>query len=263
MPTLRKLTQRIGFSPSRDKLYLLGDLVNRGPDSVGVLRWAMEHADSVHALLGNHDLHLLAQDAGIRQPKHNDTLQCILDADDRRALIDWVRHQPIVIYQYGILMVHAGILPQWSVQQALGYAKELETALQSDDYTTHLEGMYGNQPDQWNDDLQGDERLRMLFNIFTRMRYCTADGKLNMDFKGEPEDAPEGLLPWFKLPQRASRHTPIAFGHWSALGTYVADNVMAIDSACVWGRSLTAIRIDGGRRDVIQVASKHKPNARD
>lgn len=259
MPALRRLTQRIAYSPSRDTLYFLGDLVNRGSDSIGVLRWVMQETEkgSAHALLGNHDLHLLACAAGIRQPKSNDTLNEILHATDSAKLMHWLRHLPIAIYQHGVLMVHAGILPQWSVQQALAYANEIQTALQSEECDHYLRSMYGNQPQQWRDDLTGTERVRVLLNVFTRMRFCSPNGTLNLEAKGTPEDAPNGFRPWFAFPERTARHSRIAFGHWSALGTYIRGNIMAIDSGCVWGRSLTALRIDGGRRDVIQVACKH------
>lgn len=259
MTALERLIQRIDYSPSRDTLYFVGDLVNRGSDSLGVLRWIMRESEagSAHALLGNHDLHLLARAADIRTSKPNDTLDSILEAPDKEHLLNWLRHLPIAIYQHGILMVHAGILPQWSVQQALEYAHELTIALRGNDYKHHLQSMYGNQPYQWSETLTGAERMRVLFNVFTRIRFCSFDGQLNMEAKGAPEDAPTGLKPWFAFEQRVSRHTPIAFGHWSALGTYIANNIMALDSGCVWGRALTAVRVDGGRRDVIQVACNH------
>lgn len=258
MPALHRLTQRIAYSPSRDTLYFLGDLVNRGSDSVGVLRWVMQQMEkgSAHALLGNHDLHLLACAAGIRQPKPDDTLGNVLQAPDSARLLHWLRHLPVAIYHHHVLMVHAGILPQWSVLKALSYADEVHAALRGADAVDYLRSMYGNHPQQWCDSLTGTERIRVLFNVFTRMRFCAFDGTLNLEAKGTPEDAPYGFRPWFSFPERTARHTRMAFGHWSALGTYIRGNVMAIDSGCVWGGALTALRIDDGRRDVIQVDCK-------
>lgn len=263
MSALQRLTHRIAYSPSRDTLYFLGDMVNRGSDSVGVLRWVMAEAEkgSAHALLGNHDLHLLACAAGVRHAKPHDTLHNVLQAPDSVQLLRWLRHLPIALYQHNVLMVHAGILPQWSVLDTLAYAEEVHAALRGTDHKECLHNMYGNLPRKWCDTLQGAERLRVLLNVFTRMRFCSFNGTLNLEAKGAPEDAPPGYRPWFAFPERRARHSRIAFGHWSALGTYVKGNIMAIDSGCVWGGALTAIRIDGGRRDVIQVACRHGKNS--
>ena len=247
-----RLLEKIGFSPSRDTLYLLGDLVNRGPDSLGVLRHLMALGDSAQCLLGNHDLHLLALWQGVRKPGRSDTLQPLLQAPDREALRDWLRHRSMAFYRHGWLMVHAGVLPQWSEAQTLALAAEVEAALRGPDLKGFLSAMYGNTPERWHDALEGADRLRVIVNALTRLRFCTPGGAMDFSSTENAAGAPAGYLPWFDVPGRATRETPMAFGHWSTL---VADarrlpglhsNALPLDTGCVWGGRLTAARLGAG-----------------
>jgi bis(5'-nucleosyl)-tetraphosphatase (symmetrical) len=240
---LGRLLSEIGCSPSRDTLYLLGDLVNRGPASLAVLRRLMAWGGSAHCVLGNHDLHLLATAHGVRKPHRSDTLADILTAPDRAAVLDWVRSRPMALYEQGWLMVHAGVLPSWDVAQTLALAGELESVLRGPDVVDFLHGMYGNQPDHWRDDLRGTERLRVVVNALTRLRLCTAAGVMELDSKAGAEAAPPGFMPWFEVPQRRTAGVPVAFGHWSTLGPLQRENLLALDTGCVWGGCLTAARI--------------------
>lgn len=240
---LGRLLDEIGFSPSRDTLYLLGDLVNRGPQSLAVLRRLMALEGSAHCVLGNHDLHLLAVDQGVRAPHRTDTLAEILTAPDRRALLDWVRTRPMALYEHGWLMVHAGVLPQWDLAQTLALAGELQVVLRSPDWVAFLHQMYGNQPNQWGDGLSGTERLRVVVNALTRLRLCSTGGVMEFDSKESAEAAPPGFMPWFEVPGRRTAGTPVAFGHWSTLGDVQRADVLALDTGCVWGGCLTAARI--------------------
>jgi len=246
---LAHLLDVIAFSPSRDRLVLLGDLVNRGPDSLAVLRRAMALQDAAACLLGNHDLHLLAVAQGIRQPHRSDTLEDILNAPDCDVLLDWVRQRPLALHEAGVLMVHAGVLPQWTAQQTLALAHEVEEALRSPDWGAFLTVMYGNQPDRWDDMLRGPERLRAIVNALTRLRFCTPDGRMDFKAKGGMDDAPPGLLPWFDVPERRTQDTVIAFGHWSALGWLNRADVLGLDTGCVWGGCLTAVRLGATPQD--------------
>ena len=194
------LLQRIQFDSNSDQLWLVGDLINRGNGSLEVLRWCYQHRDNIQTVLGNHDLHAIVVAHGIRKSNRSDTLQPILDAPDADVLLTWLRHQPLMVSNDDYAMVHAGLLPQWDVNQALAYAKEVETALQSDTYGDFLLNMYGNTPNVWQDDLTGYDRLRVITNVMTRMRVCTADGALDFSFKGELVDVPKGFTPWFDLP---------------------------------------------------------------
>lgn len=239
-----KLLQTIGFSPSRDTLYLLGDLVNRGPDSLGVVRRLMALGTSAHCLLGNHDLSLLAVAAGARKPHRKDTLQDILTAPDRHALLDWLRHRPLALQAHGWLMVHAGVLPQWTAEQTVALAQEVGAVLQGPEGSAWLHQMFGNQSDRWHDGLRGPDRWRVVVNALTRLRFCTPDGVMDFDTKDNAEQAPSGLLPWFDAPNRQTQGTPVAFGHWSTLGLLQRDDVLGLDTGCVWGGSLTAARLD-------------------
>lgn len=243
-----QLLSAIDFSASRDTLWLVGDLVNRGPRSLEVLRRVRALDAAVVAVLGNHDLHLLAATLSPNEAlKPKDTLQQILGAPDRDGLIDWLRHRPMLHHDAGLgyTMIHAGLPPQWDLATAQSCARELEETLRDNKRCRELFAhMYGDQPDLWSDDLAGIDRLRFITNCFTRMRYCRADGQLELKFKGPVQDASQGVMPWFKVPGRRSRDTRIVFGHWSALGYYDADGVLAIDTGCVWGDKLCAVRLD-------------------
>lgn len=249
---LNHLLDTIGFSPSRDRIHLLGDLVNRGPQSLPVLQRLMALGDAAQCLLGNHDLHLLAVAHGVRKPGKGDTLDAILADPQRDALLDWLRHRPMAMQACGWLLVHAGVIPQWTAQQTLALAGEIETLLRSPDIATFLPVMYGNEPRRWDDALDGPDRWRFIVNTLTRMRLCSADGELELK-KDAPGEAPPGMLPWFEHPNRLTRDTPMAFGHWSQLGLIDSPMLLSIDTGCVWGGSLTAVRVDGGHREVIQV----------
>jgi bis(5'-nucleosyl)-tetraphosphatase (symmetrical) len=196
-------------------------------------------------VLGNHDLHLLVVAAGHVKPHRGDTLDAILRAPDRDELIDWVRHQKMMHVAGRYAVVHAGLLPQWTIPKALRLAREVEAALQSDEYDEFLRRMYGDKPDRWNDELTGIRRLRVITNVLARIRLCTPDGTMNFSHKGKLENLPRGYLPWFSMPGRRSRGTCVIFGHWAALGFYSASNVIALDTGCVWGRSLSALRLSG------------------
>lgn len=243
-----QLLGAINFSASRDTLWLVGDLVNRGPRSLAVLRRVRALGSSVISVLGNHDLHLLALALSPQEPvKAKDTLQEILGAPDRDELIEWLRHRPMLHHdaKLGYTMIHAGLPPQWDLSTAQSCARELETALRDERLCRELFAhMYGDQPDRWSDDLRGTDRLRFITNCLTRLRYCHADGRLELKFKGEVKDAPRDLMPWFQVPNRRSRDARIIVGHWSALGYYDADGVLAIDTGCVWGEKLCAVRLD-------------------
>lgn len=251
---LDRLLSEIGFSPSRDRMVVLGDLVNRGPQSLRVLQRLQQFGDAATCLLGNHDLHLLAVAHGVRPPHPSDSLQDILASPAHAAWIDWVRHRPLAVKVEAWLCVHAGVVPQWTVPQTLALAAEVQQGLRSSDCGTFLREMYGNEPRQWRDDLQGKDRWRFIVNALTRLRFCTAQGSLEFATKEGAAAAPSGYLPWFEVKERASRGHPIAFGHWSTLGLLNRPDLLGIDTGCVWGGSLTAVRVDGGRREVTQVS---------
>ncbi|MDD2720673.1 MAG: symmetrical bis(5'-nucleosyl)-tetraphosphatase [Gallionella sp.] len=250
---LVQLLEKLRFDPATDTLWLVGDLVNRGPGSLQVLRLVKSLGDSAITVLGNHDLHLLAVAEGVARLHRGDTLDEILAAPDRDELLDWLRHQRLLHAAEGHVLVHAGLLPGWTVEQAASLAGEVETALRGDDYVDFLAHMYGNKPTAWDDGLEGYKRLRVITNALTRMRICTADGEMEFDFKAEQHKIPAGYLPWFDVAGRASCETTVVFGHWSALGLMVKNNAIALDSGCLWGGPLTAIRLPD--RAVIQVAS--------
>jgi len=241
---LVQLLKTISFDAAVDKLWLVGDLVNRGPGSLEVLRLVKSLGDSAITVLGNHDLHLLAVATGVAELRRGDTLDEIFNAPDRDELMHWLRNQRLLYVEDGYVLVHAGLMPQWNVAQAEHYAREVEAALRSDDYVTFLERMYGNSPINWDDSLSGYERLRVIVNAFTRMRICTKEGEMEFNFKGEMNNIPAGYLPWFDVPKRASRDAAVIFGHWSALGLKVAPNVIALDTGCLWGGPMTAIRLE-------------------
>lgn len=252
---LARLLDAVGFSPSRDTIYLLGDLVNRGPDSAGVLRRLMALGGSARCLLGNHDLSLLAVAYG-RTPTHrNDTLDGILMAADRATLIDWVRHQHMALHAHGILMVHGGVLPSWTVAQTLSLAGEVQAVLRGPALADFLREMYGNEPDHWDDSLSGANRLRVVVNALTRLRFCTPLGVMDLKASGGLDAAPAGYLPWFDVPGRRTADATIAFGHWSQLGLLLRPDVLSLDTGCVWGGCLSALRLGAGpgQHELIQV----------
>ena len=256
---LDRLLDTIGFSPSRDTVYLLGDLVNRGPDSAAVLRRCMRHGDAIRCLLGNHDLHLLAAAHGARKPSRRDTLGTVLDAPDRAALLDWVRQQPLARTHthagQTLLMVHAGVLPTWTAAQTLAYADEVHAVLRGPDLPDFLHAMYGNIPDRWSDDLTGTDRLRVIVNALTRLRFCSADGVMDFESTESASAAPPGLMPWFDVPGRRTADTLMAFGHWSTLGWLNRSDLLGLDTGCVWGGCLSAVRFGAtlAERELLQV----------
>jgi bis(5'-nucleosyl)-tetraphosphatase (symmetrical) len=239
----QQLLGRFRFDADRDRLWLVGDLVNRGPDSLKTLRFVRALGECAVCVLGNHDLHLISVAAGCARLRADDTLDEVLQAPDCDDLIDWLRHRPMMHRQDEYALVHAGLLPDWSVDQALALAEEVEHALRAADYRQLLSSMYGNQPDRWDAQLTGFARLRVIVNAMTRMRVCSVDGRMDLRFKGEAEDAPAGMFPWFDVPGRASRDTPIVFGHWSALGLVLRPDAIGLDTGCLWGRRLSALRL--------------------
>ncbi len=241
---LRQLLDNVAFDASNDYLWFVGDLVNRGPRSLEVLRFVKELGDRAIVVLGNHDLNLLVVAAGVRKPHPEDTLDALLHAPDRDELLDWLRRQQLMHVDAGYAMVHAGLLPQWNIAQALALAREAETALQGPDHGEFLRRMYGNEPAQWHDDLAGYDRLRIIINAMTRLRLCASDGRMEFTHKTGLTGTPAGYLPWFDVPECAWRETPVIFGHWAALGLVLRTDVMGLDSGCVWGRRLTAVRLE-------------------
>ena len=241
-PSLRALVKKL---PTNSKMIFLGDLVNRGPDSLGTLRFLkrLQEDQRIECILGNHDLHLLAIDAGLRKTKGLDTVQSILDAPDRAELIDWLRHRPMALSNGKVLAVHAGVLPQWDLQQTIECAKEVEKALRKKSYKSFLSNMYGNTPRRWSSSLRGYERLRVITNALTRIRFCTPTGSMEFESKEGFKDGPQGYIPWFKTPKRKTQDSLIYFGHWSTLGLLQQQNIIGLDTGCVWGGKLTAMEI--------------------
>ncbi|PSS46846.1 symmetrical bis(5'-nucleosyl)-tetraphosphatase [Pseudomonas sp. BBP2017] len=248
---LKCLLERVSFNPAVDRLWLVGDLVNRGPESLETLRFLYAIRDSLVCVLGNHDLHLLAAWHNIERLKKSDTLREILQAPDAGELLDWLRRQKLLHYdeQRGVALVHAGIPPQWTLGKALELAGEVEEVLRDDNrLKIYLDGMYGNEPNKWSKDLSGVTRLRVITNYFTRMRFCTSDGKLDLKGKEGVETAPPGYKPWFAHKGRRSRHVKIIFGHWAALeGRCKEPDVIALDTGCVWGGTMTLYNVDSGQ----------------
>jgi bis(5'-nucleosyl)-tetraphosphatase (symmetrical) len=241
------LLKKFSFNAECDRLWLVGDLINRGPDSLKTLRYLYSHRDSVEFVLGNHDLHFLAVVKGLRKKSQSDTLDELLVAPDKQQLVDWLLQGKLLHSDalLGFTMVHAGIPPQWSLKQAMAYAREVETVLQSADCDNFLANMYGNVPNQWSESLAGTDRLRLITNYFTRMRFCSADGELELKTKDSALSAPLGFAPWFAYAERKTRDENILFGHWAALeGQTNTAQVYALDTGCVWGGSLTAMRLD-------------------
>jgi len=252
---LGRLLAEIGFSPSRDTLYLLGDLVNRGPASAKVLRRIMGYGTAAHCLLGNHDLSLLAVAHGRRVPHRNDTLDNVLMASDRGAMLEWLRNQRMALWAHGLLMVHGGVLPAWDAARTLALAAEVEDVLRGPALVDFLSEMYGNEPAAWDDELKGSARLRVIVNALTRLRFCAPDGAMDLRATGGLHDAPPGMMPWFDVPGRKSAGTPIAFGHWSTLGYLRRSDIISMDTGCVWGGCLSALRLGAGMNahELIQV----------
>lgn len=242
--SFQNLLKAIRFDSQEDRLWLVGDIINRGTGSLETLRWVYDHQDSLVMVLGNHDLHTVAVAEGYVLQHKSDTLQPLLDAHDADQLLAWLRHQPLVHQSQDYLMVHAGFLPQWSVDDVICLAGEVETALTGPDHRGFLAGMYGNQPLQWQESLEGIDRLRLITNVMTRIRTCTAEGEMNFRFSGELQDIPAGYLPWFDMAGRKSAEATILFGHWSALGLHIRPNLYALDTGCLWGGKLTAMRLE-------------------
>jgi bis(5'-nucleosyl)-tetraphosphatase (symmetrical) len=244
---LERLTRTIDFSPSRDTLFLLGDLVNRGPESAAVLRRLMGYEGAARCLLGNHDLHLLALSYGVRKPGRKDTVTELLRGSDAPALLHWLHQQPLAMLETvgekPLLMVHAGVLPAWTAIKTIALAAEVEAALQSDDARGFFTQMYGNGPNQWSENLQGAERLRVIVNALTRMRFVTPAGQMEFEHSGGLSKAPEGHVPWFAAPERQTQGDVVAFGHWSSLGWLGRPDLFSLDSGCVWGGCLSALRV--------------------
>lgn len=248
---LEHLLRTIQFDPAHDVLWFTGDLVNRGPKSLDVLRFIKALGPQQKIVLGNHDLHLLAVAYDVQATRRGDTIEAILKAPDRQEIIDWLRHQPLmhVDDDNGYVMVHAGLASMWSVAKARALAREVEKMLQSDACVTFLQHMYGNQPDLWNDELTGFDRLRCITNYLTRLRFCYADGRIDLAYKGDIANKPTDLSPWFAAPDRVNANNKIIFGHWAALGGITdLPNLYPLDTGCVWGNCLTAFRLEDAQR---------------
>ena len=250
---LRKLLDLVRFNPAKDQLWLVGDIVNRGPQSLEVLRYVKGLGNSARMVLGNHDLNLLAIAYTDREPRRRDTLSPILRAKDREELLYWLRHRPLLHHnrKLGYTMVHAGLPPQWSLRLARKNARRVEKALQGKHYKEFLRNMYGDQPDRWSKSLRGWERLRYSTNALTRIRYCGPRGQLDFEAKGAPGSQPTGCVPWFDAPGRKSKKINLVFGHWATLGTMLRPGLNALDSGCVWGQHLRALRLDQPDRLVV------------
>ena len=247
-------------------MIFLGDLVNRGPSSLGTLRQlkSLQEQGRAECILGNHDLHLLAIDAGLRKTKGLDTVSSILRAPDRAELIHWLRHRPMALSNGKVITVHAGILPQWDLQQTIECAQEVEKALRKKSYVDFLANMYGNAPNKWSNSLKGSERLRIITNALTRLRFCTPTGQMEFESKEGLENGPKGYIPWFKVPKRKTQDALVYFGHWSTLGLMRRNNVIGLDTGCVWGGKLTAMEIpdsgkDSKKLEIIQVDGYDHP----
>jgi bis(5'-nucleosyl)-tetraphosphatase (symmetrical) len=239
-----RLLERAGYDERRDVLWFVGDLVNRGPRSAQVARFAKSLGERQVTVLGNHDLALLVIADGVKKPQRGDTFDELLAAPDRDELVAWLRHQKMMHAGSGHAMVHAGLLPQWSLAQALTLAREVEAELQGPDHREFLDQMYGNEPAQWRDDLAGYDRLRVIVNAMSRMRLVTPGGRMEFSHKTGLDGLPAGFVPWYDAPGRASRSSRILFGHWAALGLLAREDVVCLDTGCVWGRALSALRLE-------------------
>ncbi|HEC28830.1 MAG TPA: symmetrical bis(5'-nucleosyl)-tetraphosphatase [Gammaproteobacteria bacterium] len=243
---LQKLLKKIAYNPAKDHLWFTGDLINRGPDSLETLEFIMGQGNNATVVLGNHDLHFLAIAEGHGKQSTEDNLGKLLGSAELPSYIKWLRHQPLIHCdaELGYCMIHAGLPPQWDLDQAIACAREVETILQGDDYGSFLANMYGNKPSVWSDELQGIDRLRFITNAFTRLRFCNAQGEMCLAAKGPPGTQPQGFLPWFQVSGRSSRDMNILFGHWSSLGCHHENNTFSLDSGCLWGQQLTTLRLD-------------------
>jgi bis(5'-nucleosyl)-tetraphosphatase (symmetrical) len=247
---LNQLIDRINFDPTADRLWFVGDMVNRGPKSLEVLRYIKQLGSAAQIVLGNHDLFLLAVAEDIVTLRSKDTIQDVLAAEDRAELMDWLRRQPLHYRERSFFMVHAGLLPQWTIDEAANLAREVEAVLSGPNYRTVLEALFQGLSPQWHPALIGDERLASITRVLTKLRTCTPAGDVS-GFSGPPEQAPSGYLPWFRIPNRKNADATVICGHWAALGLRIENNLLAIDSGCVWGRRLTAVRLED--RAVFQV----------
>jgi bis(5'-nucleosyl)-tetraphosphatase (symmetrical) len=245
------LLEKIRFDQSRDLLWFVGDLVNRGPGSLETLRFVRRLGDRAVTVLGNHDLHLIALAYGHGRARGDDTLDAVLNAADCDELVAWLRTLPLLHVGHGHVMVHAGLLPQWTIEKAQSLAHEVEQELRGPQHQEFLARLYGSKPDTWSDGIKGADRLRVIVNAMTRMRFCTALGQMEFHTKHEASQAPRGYLPWFDVPGRLSAHATLVCGHWSALGLKLRQDIIALDAGCVWGGKLTAIRLED--RMVVQV----------
>jgi bis(5'-nucleosyl)-tetraphosphatase (symmetrical) len=239
----KRLLNQISFDPGKDQLWLVGDLVNRGPNSLALLRFVRSLGNAVRLVLGNHDLFLLAATEGITTVRHKDTIHDVLEAKDRGELMGWLRLQPLHYRKGAFLMIHAGLLPQWTIDESAGFAREVEAVLAGPDYRAFLHSLFHGPTPQWDSSLTGPERLVSLTRVLTRLRTCSPNGEMS-GFSGPPEQAPAGYLPWFRIPNRKNDDATIICGHWAALGLCIEPNLLAIDTGCVWGRQLTAIRLE-------------------
>lgn len=233
--------------PQDADIWFCGDLINRGPDNLGVLEQVRDLGERARVVLGNHDIHFLGVAAGVREAGRSDTLDDILNSAQRQEWLNWLRQFPLAHYEHGLLMVHAGVLPQWSLEDVTKYSDLVQAVLSADDYTVQLKEIFGSAPDHWRSSYKGMTRIRAIVNAFTRIRVCDASGRMNFQFKGELPDVPAPLMPWFRAPNRLTESTPIAFGHWSALGLHHENNTICLDTGCVWGQELTAYHYPSGQ----------------
>ena len=257
---LQRLLERIKFAPENDTLWLVGDLVNRGPQSLEVLRFIKSLGAAAVTVLGNHDLHLLALASGFGRVHKSDTFGPILAAPDRDELLHWLQHRRLAWREREFLLLHAGLMPGWSADDAMRLAAEAEAVLQQPDARDFFAQMYGDSPRAWRDNLQSIDRIRVIVNTFTRMRYCTAQGEMDFHHKGAPGSQPPGLFPWFDVPERRSADTTIIMGHWSTLGLIHRPNLLALDTGCLWGGELTAVRLEDRRAFTSDCSTYQRPH---
>ncbi len=259
------LLDKISFDKSKDSLWLTGDLINRGPNSLETLRYIKNLGDSTNSVLGNHDLHILAMaltpDKNNKSKNINNDIKRLLDAPDCDELLTWLRMRPLIHHDItnNFVITHAGIYPQWTLDQAISTAHATETMIQSDDFITFLDEMYGNKPTLWNEDLSGTEKKRFAINAFTRMRFCDKDYNLLFDYKRDLKNKPAGYIPWYDLPRKTPQNTTIVFGHWSALGLMHTNNILSLDTGCLWGGDLTAAQLDGPEITITSISCKNNP----